>query len=464
MPRELVTVQVGQCGNQLGTRFWELALREHCHYNTKGRYDEALSSFFRNVDTRQDPPEELRVKDGTGPIRTLRARAVLVDMEEGVINETLRGPLGDNFDSRMHLTDISGSGNNWAHGYHVYGPQYCQDLMDRVRATVEDCDSVQGFFLLHSIGGGTGSGFGTFLLEQLADHYPEVYRFATSVFPSENDDVVTSPYNSMFSFNKLTEFADCVLPVENQALQDICARIDDRKKKSPVKSRSTIDGPSKNAKPYDKMNGIAANMLLNLTSSVRFAGQLNVDLNEITTNLVPFPRMHYLVASMAPLAATKDVGRMAGGRTPAAIDKIFTEALAPSSQLLGVNPKHSTYLASAFMFRGPVTISDVERNVRRLKAQVKMAHWNTEAFKVGICSVPPVGLPYSCLALSNNCCFGQKLGRMRDRFVKLYRAKAYVNHYEEYGMLPEEFQEALENLDALKAAYEAHDRNVPGTR
>jgi tubulin epsilon len=29
MPRELVTVQVGQCGNQIGCRFWDIALREH---------------------------------------------------------------------------------------------------------------------------------------------------------------------------------------------------------------------------------------------------------------------------------------------------------------------------------------------------------------------------------------------------------------------------------------------------
>ena len=43
MPRELVTIQVGQCGNQVGFRFWELALREHAAYNTKGVYDEALS-------------------------------------------------------------------------------------------------------------------------------------------------------------------------------------------------------------------------------------------------------------------------------------------------------------------------------------------------------------------------------------------------------------------------------------
>ncbi len=34
------------------------------------------------------------------------------------------------------------------------------------------------------------------------------------------------------------------------------------------------------------MNGVAANLLLNMTSSVRFEGSLNVDLNDITMNLV----------------------------------------------------------------------------------------------------------------------------------------------------------------------------------
>uniref|UniRef100_A0A5F5PUU2 Tubulin epsilon 1 n=1 Tax=Equus caballus TaxID=9796 RepID=A0A5F5PUU2_HORSE len=47
-----VIVQVGQCGNQIGCCFWDLALREHAAVNQKGIYDEAISSFFRNVDTR----------------------------------------------------------------------------------------------------------------------------------------------------------------------------------------------------------------------------------------------------------------------------------------------------------------------------------------------------------------------------------------------------------------------------
>ena len=44
---------------------------------------------------------------------------------------------------------------------------------------------------------GTGSGVGTRLLEILKDEYPEVYRFTTAVFPSADDDVITSPYNRL---------------------------------------------------------------------------------------------------------------------------------------------------------------------------------------------------------------------------------------------------------------------------
>ena len=52
MPRELITVQVGQCGNQIGMRFWDLALKEHQKNCKDAIFDDSLSSFFRNVDSR----------------------------------------------------------------------------------------------------------------------------------------------------------------------------------------------------------------------------------------------------------------------------------------------------------------------------------------------------------------------------------------------------------------------------
>lgn len=49
---------------------------------------------------------------------------------------------------------------------------------------------------------------------------PQVYRFSMPVFPSKDDDVITSPYNALLSLNALTEHADCVLPIENQARRE----------------------------------------------------------------------------------------------------------------------------------------------------------------------------------------------------------------------------------------------------
>lgn len=49
----------------------------------------------------------------------------------------------------------------------------------------------------------------------LEDNYPEVFRFSASVFPSGDDDVVTSPYNSLFSLYELAKHADCVFPIDN---------------------------------------------------------------------------------------------------------------------------------------------------------------------------------------------------------------------------------------------------------
>ena len=57
--RELVTVQLGQCGNQIGRQFWQQALEEHAQNCDNGRFDAAMSAFFRNVDARVIPPRDL---------------------------------------------------------------------------------------------------------------------------------------------------------------------------------------------------------------------------------------------------------------------------------------------------------------------------------------------------------------------------------------------------------------------
>ena len=90
---------------------------------------------------------------------------------------------------------------------------------------------------------------------------------------------------SILSLNELINHADCVLPIDNQALMNICNNIE-----NPVKGKTTADKTqnqmisrddtttkvsgskiintgeeSKKEKPFDKMNNIIAHVLSNLT-------------------------------------------------------------------------------------------------------------------------------------------------------------------------------------------------------
>ncbi|XP_065837441.1 tubulin epsilon chain-like [Oscarella lobularis] len=464
-----IVIQVGQCGNQIGSRFWDLALKEHASINKHGLFDEPLSSFFKNVDTRSLHESDIPVKDGKSKIKSLKARAVMIDMEEGVVSELLKGPMRDVFDSRQLITDVSGSGNNWAVGNVFYGQQYRENIVDTVRKEAERCDALQCFFVMHSMGGGTGSGLGTAVLDLLQKEFPDVYRFVVAVYPSSDDDVITSPYNSVLAMHELTDKADCVLPVENQALVDLVNKISKAAQWKSEKSRvTTFSGPSRQIKtntavtsshgtltsrqkPFDSMNNIVAHLLLNLTSSARFEGSLNVDLNEITMNLVPFPRIHYLVSSLTPLYGLADVSL-----PPRKLDEIFTDAFTADHQLIKANPKHNLYLACALLLRGNVPLSDIRRNIDRIRSSLNFVSWNQDGWKTGLCSIPPAGQPYGLLCLANNTCIKETFRDLRTQFTTLFRRKAHLHHYKKIdGMDMGLFQESLESLSSLLCEYEA---------
>jgi tubulin beta len=64
----------------------------------------------------------------------------------------------------------SGAGNNFSKGYYTEGAELMDSIMDVARKEAEKADMLQGFQLLHSLGGGTGSGLGTNLLTKLREY------------------------------------------------------------------------------------------------------------------------------------------------------------------------------------------------------------------------------------------------------------------------------------------------------
>lgn len=74
MPREIITIQVGQCGNQIGAAFWDLLLREHANYSKKPIFDDSMSSFFKNCSSKTGKMLPMQQGNQFQPIESLKAR------------------------------------------------------------------------------------------------------------------------------------------------------------------------------------------------------------------------------------------------------------------------------------------------------------------------------------------------------------------------------------------------------
>jgi len=128
---------------------------------------------------------------------------------------------------------------------------------------------LQGFLIFHSFGGGTGSGFGALLLERLSTDYAKKCKLEFAVYPAPRvSTAIVEPYNAVLATHSTIENSDCTFLV----VYDICRRNLD------------IARPS-----YEHLNQLIAQVVSSITSSLRFDGALNVDLNEFQTNLVPYP-------------------------------------------------------------------------------------------------------------------------------------------------------------------------------
>ncbi|CAE6505361.1 unnamed protein product [Rhizoctonia solani] len=387
MPREIVSVQLGQCGNQIGSLFWQRLCAEH-GINKDGILEEWATEggdrkdvFFYQADDEHYIP-----------------RAILVDLEPRVINTILTGPYRDlyNPENIFLSKEGGGAGNNWANGY-ASGERCYEEVMEMIDREAEGSDSLEGFMMMHSIAGGTGSGMGSYLLERLNDKFPKKLLQTYSVFPNQVDgDVVVQPYNSVLTLKRLVNNADSVVVLDNAALQRL----------------SSEGGAWSTGQSFDQTN-----QLYQLQArSVRKTTVLDV----MRRLLQPKNRM---VSAM------------------------------PS--------KSSCYISILNIIQGDVDPSDVHQSLLRIRERqlANFIPWGPASIQVALTRKSPyvaASHRVSGLMLANHTSMASLFKRILDQFDRLRRRNAFMDQYKKERM----FEHGLEEFDDSRVGELITDRRL----
>ena len=160
MVREIISINIGQCGINLGLSIWQQYCVEH-EIDTKGNRnrksgddDTTFTTFFEQTESGK-----------------YRARNLMIDTDPDSIDYVKHSRYRDIYDPEYLVSGKQSASKNFARGHYSIGKEMIDTINDRIRKLVDNCDNIQGFIINHSVGGGTGSGLASLILERVAVDY-----------------------------------------------------------------------------------------------------------------------------------------------------------------------------------------------------------------------------------------------------------------------------------------------------
>lgn len=100
---------------------------------------------------------------------------------------------------------------------------------------------------------------------------------------------------------------------------------------------------------YGSVNSIIAQAVSSITTSIRFYGELNANIDQILTNMIPYPRIHFVSCAYAPLInpETAFFERLS-------ILQLTDTVFGGDSQMIKIKPEHGKYMACTLSYRGDI--------------------------------------------------------------------------------------------------------------
>ncbi|XP_018019206.1 tubulin gamma-1 chain isoform X1 [Hyalella azteca] len=452
MPCEMITLQLGQCGNQIGFEFWKKVCAEHGispegkleDYATEG--NDRKDVFFYQADDDHYIP-----------------RSVLLDLEPRVISTIMNSPYAKLYNpENIYLSKQGGgAGNNWAAGF-SNGERIYEEVFDIIDREVDGSDSLEGFILCHSIAGGTGSGLGSFILEKLNDRFPKKLIQTYSVFPNQDEisDVVVQPYNSLLTLKRLTQCADCTVVLDNTALNRIAT--DRLHIMKPTFSQinalvSTIMSVSTATLRYlvqlnpsselCQINALVSTIMSVSTATLRYPSYMNNDLIGLIAPLIPTPNLHFLMTGYTPLTTDPEVASV---RKTTVLD-VMRRLLQPKNMMVSTPLDRTSahcYIAIVNIIQGEVDPTQVHKSLQRIRER-KLANfipWGPASIQVALSKKSPYiqsAYRVSGLMLANHTNISSLFERTLKQYDKLRKREAFLEQFRKEDM----FSDSLAELD-----------------
>ena len=419
MPREIITIQVGQCGNQIGNEFWKQLCSEH-GISSEGIVDEKAI----NGDDRKDVFFYQADDDHYIP------RSILIDLEPRVINSIQTSEFKHFYNPENFFIskEGSGAGNCWATGY--ANAEHVEDeIMDMIEREADGSDSLEGFMLIHSINGGTGSGFGSYLLEKLNENFPKKLIQAYSVFPNMSGDsgVVVTPYNSILTMKRLILNCDSVIVLDNGALYNIATE------------RMKLESPS-----LSQVNSLISTIMCSSTTTLRYPGYMNNDMISLIAPLVPTPRCHFLMTGYTPI--TLDNNKTLVRKTT--VLDVMRRLLQSKNIMVSGGAKKGMYISILNIIQGEVDPTQIHQALQKIREK-KLANfipWGPGSIQVALSKKSPyieTAYKVSGLMLANHTSISLLMKQIVDSFQTFYKKKAFLDQFRKEDL----FKDSLDEFD-----------------
>ncbi|XP_078491696.1 tubulin beta-1 chain-like [Ciona intestinalis] len=418
--REIVHLQFGQCGSKIGTEFWEGLCMEH-GIGTTGHYEGDNDHHLERINTYFDNVQGLKYVP----------RAVLVDLDADGMNFLKSNPIGQVMGSQNLVFGGQKTDNNWAKGFYSDGAEKMETVLNVLRKEVERCDFAQGFQIMHSLGGGTGSGMGCLMLQKLKDEYREKVFTTYTVFPSQKTTYAANePYNVILSMPHLIENSTETFCIDNEALFN-------------NRMRST-ESPT-----IPAMNKLVGPVMCGITAPFRFPGRLNANLRKLAVNLVPLPRLHFLTPGYAPFSEGETQSNLT-------VSQLTQQVLDDKNMLVSCTPSTGKYLGLSAIYRGKLSQREVNEQMYNMQIanSTQFPKWIPDNLKSSVNTFPPNGVNASATIIANTTSVKELFIRISQQVTKMIKYGSFLHVYKKEGMEIKEFEDAQNSVSDLINEYQ----------